>query len=186
MGFKDKFKDFQEIVVNKNILLRQVNPEKDLQAYNEIYTDKDVFQYYESGSVKDIEHLKIVLNNQLKETKTGRIYNWTIEDRKKDFAIGRILLSDFKHNNTIANIGYFLNRKYWNKGIMTSCVKSVVEFGFKYLELERIYSTVMIDNVGSWKVLEKNGFLREGILRKWFWKNDKNNDCYMYSKLNTD
>jgi len=124
-----------------------------------------------------------ILLNQVKEFEKARVYSWTITDKISNKVLGKIFLSDFECNNRIANIGYFLSRDCWGEGIITDSIKSVVEFGFSFLELERIYSTVHIDNCGSWKALEKNGFLREGLLCHCFNINTGLSDCYMYAKL---
>lgn len=187
MAFKDYFKDFQNLYVDDKYILRQVSLEKDMDAYFEAYSDELVFKYYGSGSTcKGRDNLKKVLSNQINEFEKVRVYSWTIADAKTDFVIGRILLSNFESNNKIANIGYFINRSYWGKGIISSCIDSVVKFGFEYLKLERIHTRVAIENIGSWKVLEKNGFIREGLLRHCFELADGLHDCYLYSKLYTD
>jgi len=186
--FKDKFVDFQSIRVNDSIYLRQVKPQEDLEAYFEIYADIDALRYYEGigNKTPNRETVMAILNNQIKEFEKTRIYSWTITDGKTGKALGRILLSNFEGNNKLANIGYFLSRDSWEKGIISACVKAVTKFGFSYLELERIYTTVHPDNIASWKALENNGFLREGRLRHCFNLSDGLNDCYMYAKLSTD
>lgn len=188
MAFKDKFQEFYTIQVNNNILLRQVDPEKDLEAYHSIYSDTDLFRFY-IGTIKkqgQIETVKSILHNQIKDFEKARMYTWTIADLETGTALGRIHLSNFECNHKIANIGYFLARDYWKKGIISACIQPVIEFGFSQLELERIYTTVHPDNIGSWKALEKNGFIREGLLRHCFNLNSGLSDCYMYSRLSTD
>jgi ribosomal-protein-alanine N-acetyltransferase len=54
------------------------------------------------------------------------------------------------------------------------------------MHLERIFTTVETNNIGSWKVLEKNGFLREGKLRHSMMLKDGLHDCYMYAILAED
>ncbi|MBR4000537.1 MAG: GNAT family N-acetyltransferase [Clostridia bacterium] len=185
--FKDKFKNFQNLAADSGITLRQVDPERDFDDYFAIYSDHDLFRYYEGGPRPGLkpETVRVILNNQIKEFNTARIYSWTIAD-ENDRALGRILLSDFEHNNKTANIGYFLARNRWNQGIMTACIKSVAEFGFAYLELERIYSTVHVDNTASWRALEKNRFAREGLMRHAFNLPCGLCDCYLYARLSTD
>jgi len=184
MAFKDYFKTFQSLQVNEKLLLRQVRPESDLDAYFEIYADTDAFRYYGGGGkVLNRETVLRILNNQIKEFTTARVYSWTIVDAKTDKALGRIFLSDFAYNNKVANIGYFLGRDSWGKGIATACAEAVAAFGFSQLALERIYTTVHPDNTPSWKVLEKNGFRREGHLRHCFETAEGLTDCYMYAKL---
>jgi len=188
MPFKDKFKDFQTLNVNSSIILRQADPDKDCLAHYEIFNDVDAFRYYGGvhGDKHSIEKSRKILSNQIKEFEKASVYSWIIADAKTNKTLGRILLSNFEYNNKMANIGYFLGRDSWGKGIISDCIKSVVEFGFSYLELERIYATVHVDNIGSWKALEKNEFLREGLLRHSFNVNNRLFDCYMYSRLNID
>ena len=193
MSFKDKFKTFQNLIVNDDIILRQPNIETDTEANIRMGTNPNIWKYYggrASGKKESEESVRegIIksLSNQIRFTEKGTIYNWTIADRNTNEAMGRIYLSDFEANNKIANIGYYLDEKYWNKGIMTACIKPVVDFGFSYLELERIYSKIHIDNKGSWKALENNGFEREGLLRHCFVCPVGLSDCYMYARVQFD
>lgn len=188
MTLKEIFAEFQPITVNEIIVLRQVNPEQDCEKYFEIYSDADALKYY-LGYGKppaNLEQAKKIIQNQINAFEKCREYNWTIADRNTDEVLGRIILSDLQNNNTAANIGYFLDRKYWNKGIMTECVRAVVKFGFESLELERIFTSVEPNNIASIKVLEKNGFTKEGHLRHCFPLNDGLHDCLIYGKLFTD
>lgn len=187
MAFKDYFKEFQPLAVNDKIKLRQVVIENDLSAFKDIYADVDAFKYYEGYRSKpEPDKVKIILQNSIKGFEKANSYSWVITKADSDEAIGSIHLNTFENNNTSANIGYFLSRDYWGKGIITSCILPVINFGFHSLKLERIYSTIEINNIGSWKALERNGFLREGLLRHCFVLMDGLHDCYIYSKLNTD
>jgi ribosomal-protein-alanine N-acetyltransferase len=188
MAFKDKFIAFQNLVVTDAIALRQVDPLRDAAAYFAILSDTDAFQYYEGSGLppKTVDDVAMGLQNHNKKFKSAYAYIWTITERATDTAIGEIHLSLFQNNNTAANIGYYLQRDRWRHGIMTACVNTVVRFGFDNLQLERIFTTVMPENVGSWKVLERNGFLREGTLRHCFQVKSGLQDCYIYAKLSTD
>ncbi|GAB4849195.1 hypothetical protein Ancab_004005 [Ancistrocladus abbreviatus] len=65
-------------------------------------------------------------------------------------------------------IGYALGRKYWGRRIMTMTVKMAVERLFEEVPgLERVEAVVRLDNEASHRVLEKVGFLKEGVLRKY-------------------
>jgi ribosomal-protein-alanine N-acetyltransferase len=184
MAFKDKFKDFRQLNVNDSLVLRQIRPEQDFSEYAKIYYDADAFRYYEGYStLRDDEQLKAVLQNQIKAFEKMREYNWTIAYSNTDRALGRILLSDFQKYNTAANIGYFLNREFWGKGIISACIAPVVKFGFDYLNLTRIFTTVEPNNFASWKALEKNGFAREGTMRSAVLLPDGLHDCYLYAVI---
>ncbi len=64
------------------------------------------------------------------------------------------------------SIGYWLAEEYWGKGIMTEVTKVFTNYCFKEFNLIRIYGSVYDWNAASGKVLEKNGFVKEGVLRK--------------------
>jgi len=80
-------------------------------------------------------------------------------------------------------LGYWLGEPYWNKGIATTAVNIITDFAFGELAFKRIYAGVFEYNLASMKVLEKNGFVKEGICRKAVLKNDKFWDEHLYAKL---
>ena len=80
-------------------------------------------------------------------------------------------------------IGYWIAKKYWNRGIISKSVRIISEMSFKKLKLVRIYAHVLVGNKSSRKVLEKNGFKLEGVLRKTGYKDGKHFDCCMYAKI---
>lgn len=83
-----------------------------------------------------------------------------------------------------AEIGYFIGEPYWNKGIMTTAVNLITEFGFKELGLARIHTGVYEYNPASQRVLEKCGFVKEGTFRKSVFKNGQLWDEVRYAKIN--
>jgi ribosomal-protein-alanine N-acetyltransferase len=69
---------------------------------------------------------------------------------------------------------------------MTMAIKSICEFGFNQLHLERIFAIVFTFNPASKRALEKCGFKYEGLLRK---HNDKNGvllDSYVFGLLKSE
>ena len=72
-----------------------------------------------------------------------------------------------------AELGYWIGESHWGKGLATQAVKLMVDYGFNKLDLIRIYAGVFEYNEASMKVLEKNGFEKECILRKAVIKNGK-------------
>lgn len=64
-----------------------------------------------------------------------------------------------------AEIGFWLGREWWGRGIMSAAVRAVTEFGFGTLKLARIHAVVFGWNRASARVLQKAGYLREGVLR---------------------
>jgi RimJ/RimL family protein N-acetyltransferase len=65
-----------------------------------------------------------------------------------------------------AEIGYWLGKSFWSRGIMTSAVRAVTRFGFERFALTRIYAVPFAANVASQRVLVNAGYAREGTLRR--------------------
>lgn len=95
--------------------------------------------------------------------------------------IGIVLQTDVFRKN--AEIGYWLGEDYWNKGIMTKTLKAITDYAFSTFDIVRIFAHVFESNVSSARVLEKAGFTLEARLKKSIIKNNKIQDCLIYSLL---
>jgi len=65
-----------------------------------------------------------------------------------------------------ATIGYWLAEEHWGLGIISEAVRLLVEYGFVEYDLVRIEAGLFGWNAASQRVLEKNGFVSEGVMRK--------------------
>ena len=84
-----------------------------------------------------------------------------------------------------AEIGYFIGEKSWNKGIATRAVNLITDYGFKHLDINRIQTGVYEHNLASQRVLEKCGFVREGVFLQAVFKQDKFWNEVRYAKVRT-
>jgi len=82
-----------------------------------------------------------------------------------------------------AEIGYWLGEPFWGKGIATEVVAMMTYYGFEKMQLKRIYAIVFENNKASMRVLEKNGYQKEGVLVKAILKNGELMDEHRYYKL---
>lgn len=80
-------------------------------------------------------------------------------------------------------IGYLLLTDYWSKGIMTEAVHQLCEISFSELDIIRITGLVYAPNASSRRVLEKNGFVQEGLQRNAVYKSGKVYDLCVHGKL---
>ena len=78
--------------------------------------------------------------------------------------VGGIGLNINEHHE-IAELGYGLARPLWNRGLTTEAARAVVAWGFDRYPLYKIYARAFLSNSGSWRVMEKLGMTREGVLR---------------------
>ena len=82
-----------------------------------------------------------------------------------------------------AELGYYSGVEFWGKGIMTEAVRLACKYVFGNTDIVRIYAEPFAENLGSCRVLEKNGFISEGILRKNAYKNGVFRDMKLYALI---
>ncbi|MEH2068481.1 MAG: GNAT family protein [Nostoc sp.] len=85
-----------------------------------------------------------------------------------------------------ANIGYELNPEYWGQGYATEAAKAILKFGFEELQMHRIWSWCVAENIASFKVLEKIGMRREGHLQEKELIKGKWYDNFLYAILDRE
>jgi RimJ/RimL family protein N-acetyltransferase len=82
-----------------------------------------------------------------------------------------------------AELGYWLAEPFWGRGIATQAVEAVTEFAVGELRLYRVYAEPYAGNAASIRVLEKAGFVREGVLRAGAFKDGTILDQMLYSYI---
>lgn len=85
-----------------------------------------------------------------------------------------------------ASIGYWVSEEYWGKGIASTALELVTHYGLHNLGYIRIYTSVFEYNPASMRVLEKNGYVKEGIFRKAIFKNNQIWDEHRYAIVQED
>jgi RimJ/RimL family protein N-acetyltransferase len=89
-------------------------------------------------------------------------YVLTLRDTP-DCAIGMLEARPRSH---LMDIGYMLGRAHWGRGLMSEALKALADAALRNPIFFRVQATCDVDNVGSARVLEKAGFLREGRLER--------------------
>ena len=111
---------------------------------------------------------------------------WGIADKKTGKLIGTCGFNVWSRTHSRVEVSYDLARAYWNKGIMTNCVRTICDYAFVTMEVNRIQATVATDNYGSIKLLGKVGFQTEGTMRDYGILHGEKRDFYMMSLLAND
>ena len=176
----DIFSVFPEIILPNGFKMRQLR-DNDVQDFFEYISDAKV---RERLSLSDAPSSLSEASSELKywanlfPSRTS-VY-WGIAD-VEDKLIGTCGFNYWTRGQTRAEISYDVSSQYWGQGIATNAIKEIVDFGFSKMKVTRIQATVEVGNVASCKVLEKNGFKREGILVKYGYINGVLTDYYMYA-----
>ncbi|KAF5177214.1 Acyl-CoA N-acyltransferases (NAT) superfamily protein [Thalictrum thalictroides] len=145
-------------------------------------TDERVSRYCRWDTVRSRDVAMNYITNRI------MVHPWTRAICLNDRAIGRISVKPHSGNERCrGDLSYVVASKYWGKGVATKAVSMVVASIFEeWPHLERLEALVEVENIGSQKVLEKAGFKREGVLRKYFILKGSTRDVVVYSFISTD
>ena len=154
-----KFKFFPEIKTER-LLLRKIE-ESDWDVILFLRSDKTVNTYIErpeNRKTKNKDDALKFIKEITEDIKNFKSITWGITLKNNPQIIGTICLWNFSNDNKTAEVGYGLDPKYFNKGIMSESLKQVVKLGFSDLNFEKIEAFTHKDNESSKKLLVKNGF----------------------------
>lgn len=178
---QDKIFDLP-IIENKRFILRKFT-KNDINDLYEYASDSEVTKFLSWDTYKNIDIAVDYIENVLLRYSKNKIAPWGIEWKENSKMIGSIDFVQYDKKNFSAEIGYVLNRKYWNKGIMTEALKEIIKFGFDEMNLMRIETRLNAMNIASERVMQKNGLTYEGTLRKKEFLKNKFIDIKFYSIL---
>jgi [ribosomal protein S5]-alanine N-acetyltransferase len=129
----------------------------DVKDFQEVFNDPEVArQLVGFPYPMDLEKARIKLQETIDLNKKGDYYESAIVVDGK--FVGMIVLEKPSKDKKTFTLGYVIGRKYWNKGIITICIKRMLDFGFNKLKLKKIVADNDESNPSSGRVLEKNGF----------------------------
>lgn len=97
--------------------------------------------------------------------------------------VGSIALHPADLPNRTMMMGYCLRRDLWGRGLVFEAARALLDVGFGQLSLHRIFATCDVRNTGSWRVMEKLGMRREGVLLKDRLIRGEWRDTYVYAVL---
>jgi ribosomal-protein-serine acetyltransferase len=97
--------------------------------------------------------------------------------------IGRIGVYNIDMHNKHASIGYWLDKQWMGKGVITNACKVIITWAFKELGLNRIEIRCGTENYKSRAIPERLGFKKEGIIRQGEFVNSRFIDLVVYAML---
>lgn len=84
-------------------------------------------------------------------------------------------------NRVSAEMGYWLGKPYWNRGIGSAALRGMTQYVAEHFEFTRIWALVFTRNPASARLLEKTGYVREGHTKRSVIKAGVIEDEYIYA-----
>jgi RimJ/RimL family protein N-acetyltransferase len=170
-----------EFLVTARLNLRKPRPEDAPTIFATYAQDPEVVRYLTFLPHRDVVETQAVVQRFLESWNSGKSYCWLIFSRGDDKLVGAI---SARPDQGI-NLGYLLARPCWGQGFMSEALRAVVEWGFSMPSTFRVWAVCDVENAASARILEKNGFHQEGLLRRWSVHPNVSNvprDCYCYAR----
>lgn len=168
----------------KNYTLKQIQS-SDIENIHKGLSDSEITKFYDVH-FPTLEDTKEQMDwyDSLIKNETG-IW-WGIYDKNSGqfFGAGGFNSLDKKHKK--AEIGFWLLKDFWGKGIMKEVMPRLFKEGFSKLNLNRIEGYVVSENIKCKNALEKINFTFEGTIRESEYKNGNMINVDIYSILKSE
>jgi [ribosomal protein S5]-alanine N-acetyltransferase len=122
------------------------------------------------------EYLQELLASQLEQPRTR--FELAVEEKAGGRLIGACDLSLIERN--VMDLGYMLESAAWGRGIATEIATALLDAAFQQLRVDRVISTVDVNNSASIRVLEKIGMRWEAVYRRHRRAKNRWWDCHLF------
>ncbi|OLY47980.1 ribosomal-protein-alanine N-acetyltransferase [Bartonella apis] len=127
------------------------------------------------------------LERYIEGRKNGQFFVFFVFLNDNNNLIGGISLGNIRRGVVQSGeIGYWCGEKYSGHGFMHESLELMVDFAFQQLKLHRLQAATIPTNIRSISLLEKCGFVREGLMRSYVKIHGEWQDHYLYSLLETE
>lgn len=136
----------------------------------------------------DADTLRLVLHTQLPELiARGLMAPYVIVEVESRRILGGLNLHHFDPLRDAVEVGYWLMLEARGRGVATRCVRAAAEHAFAD-GIYRVEANVRVGNAASERVLERAGFRREGVKRRYLRRGgeDEKHDATLFARLADD
>lgn len=162
--------------------LRALAP-ADAPALFQLWSNPDVARYSGAAPWSDPRTAVDAVARYARGAEEGRTLLLGIFGRREGRLLGTCSLFDVHAGSRRAAIGYLLDPSAWGHGYATEAVAALLAFGFDRLGLNRIEAGTDPRNVASRRVLERLGFVEEGLQRERWIVNGEKADTLLFGLL---
>ncbi|MGE7625339.1 GNAT family N-acetyltransferase [Viridibacillus sp. NPDC096237] len=173
------------ILETNRLILRKVTVD-DASSVLKYMSDNEVVKHIGLDPFTKVEDARDEISWYQTIFEEGTGIRWGITMKDQDEVIGSCGFLNKVPKHFRIEIGTELSKDYWGQGIASEAFEAVIRYGFEQFNLQRIEALIEPENTASQKLAEKQGFIREGLLRNYEYTCGKFDDLYMYSLLKQD
>lgn len=162
--------------------IRRVQP-ADLGDLLVVNGDDEVTRFLPYPSWKTAADAQFWFERMTALQAAGGTVQYVIEHAALARVIGSCLLFRHEPASARAEVGYVLGRQHWGQGLMLEAMRGLVGHAFDVFGLRRLEADVNPLNLASVRLLERLGFVREGLLRQRWVTQGKVSDSLMFGLL---
>lgn len=166
-------------IETERLQLRQLEV-TDAERLYTIFSDSNVLQYYGMEPHVSLSETEQMLAGMLDGIESGAVMRWGIVMKDTSDLIGTIGFHNRAPRHRRAEVGYEIHPSHWRHGYATEALQAALSYAAQTGEMERVGAIVFTENVASQQMLEKNGFSREGTLRRYMRQGDRAHDVHVY------
>ena len=154
--------------------------ESDLELFVEISMSPEMMEHvYVPCSFEEANEAFIEKSQPWSKDSDGWL-SFGISEELTGEKLGNIGLKITDHEANIAEVGFMIKPSAQGKGFAGEALSLLKNYAFLELGLNKLVATCSVNNSGSYKLLEKHGFIREGCLKQNVIINCKYVDDYIY------
>ena len=170
------------ILNTPRLTLRPLRP-SDAEALHAVWSDTEVMRHWDWPPTRNIAVTRSVVARQCEEAEHGGALYWAMVLDGQRAAIGACDLSEIDTHHRRAEIGFLVAREFWGQGYAVEAMRAVVAYATNPLKLERLSARTHSGNDSSARLLKRLGFVKEGTLRAFVWRDGTRRDCDLYGLL---
>lgn len=168
-------------LIGKHLYLRPLEPDQDAHQLSEWYNNQDLRRYLLTPHILNYARYKEFIHGLYK---SSNLIACGVASKKDNQLVGAVGLKDIDHIYQTAELYIIkIDPQEQGKGYGTEATQLMLHYGFMELNLNRIQTLNVEENVPGWKIEEKLGFRLEGVKREAFFRNGRPYNIRIYSLL---
>lgn len=149
----------------RDLVLREI-VDSDAEAYFRLCSDPEVMRTWGTSVHRTIEDTRGLIAFLRTAYASQTMIRWAITLGVTGELIGDVGFWRFVKERYRAEIGAKIARAYWSKGLVSQALTAVIRFGFEEMGLHSVEANVDPTNTGAIRLVEKTGFVQEGLVRE--------------------